>query len=840
MESLLSNTILSHYRIVSKLGAGGMGEVYLAQDTSELGRTVALKILPAEVARDKDRLHRFTQEARTVSNLNHPNILTVYEFGQTDSACFIATEFVDGVTLRQHLSNRRLKLVDILDVAIQIVAALNAAHEAGVTHRDLKPENVMVRRDQIVKVLDFGLAKLSEPSAVAGGRSGLGSREADEDAATRVLVQTEPGLIMGTVSYMSPEQSAGKGLDQRTDIWSVGIVLYEMISGHLPFQGKDIHRQIIAIQESEPPPLSQQVDGVPERLEEIVAKCLAKDKNERYQTAKDLLIDLRNLRRKLDVDAEIERTVAPQFRSTSGGPARTNTHGSQTDAGVTSLVPAHQTSSAEYVVSGIKAHKLVAVLVLLLLFAGITALGLYLGSRGNDIAIRSLAVMPFVNEGGNADVEYLSDGMTETLISNLSQIPNLNVKARSLVFRYKGKETTPQAIGKDLGVQAILNGRVVQRGADLILYLELVDAQTGNLVWGDQYNRKQADIVSLQGEIARDVSSKLKAKLSGADEQRMSKTYTENPEAYKLYLQGRFFANKRTPNDSEKAIECFQQAANIDPHYALAYAGLALAYTYRSIYGNTPAKETFPKAREFALKAMELDGSLAEPHLTIGLLVFLEDHDFAGWERENKRALELNPSSTDAHRINGLRLLFLGKFDEAIAEVKRALEIEPLSLAGNINYSYALFYSGKIDESEAQTIKTIELSPEFWMSHYYLFSVYRQKGNYAGASEALAKAKELRGEGEAARLIRDSFTKGGWHEVLRAIIAQQTRLKFYQYDLATFYAELGDKDQAFAALNRAIDEREQFIGFMKIDPFMSPLRGDPRFQELSKKVGFPN
>src|SRR6267378_883974 len=321
-----------------------MGEVYLAQDTSELGRTVALKIVPAEVAKDKDRLQRFTQEARTVSNLNHPNILTVYEFGQTDSASFIATEYIDGVTLREHFSSRRLKLIDILDLAIQIVAALNAAHEAGVTHRDLKPENVMVRRDHIVKVLDFGLAKLAASSP---------DLQIDSEAGTQVFVQTEPGLVMGTVSYMSPEQSIGKGIDQRTDIWSFGVLLYEMLAGCVPFQGKDIHRQIIAIQETEPASLATLVEGVPERLEEIVAKCLAKDKNERYQTAKDLLIDLRNLRRKLDVDAEIERTVAPNLRSTSDASSRASTEGLQSNGGATSTVQVPTASSAEYVVTGI-------------------------------------------------------------------------------------------------------------------------------------------------------------------------------------------------------------------------------------------------------------------------------------------------------------------------------------------------------------------------------------------------------------------------------------------------------------------------------------------------------
>ena len=363
---------------------------------------------------------------------------------------------------------------------------------------------------------------------------------------------------MGTVNYMSPEQSVGKDVDQRTDIWSVGVLLYEMLAGCIPFTGKDIHRQIIAIQESEPTPLSQKVEGVPERLEEIVTKCLAKDKNERYQTAKDLLIDLRNLRRKLDVDAEIERTVAPVLR--------TRVLELRVRRRLKRLRLARvgrkfwTASSAEYVLTGIKHHKLAAAIVLIVMLAGVVGAAAYLRSRTRAAAIQSIAVMPFVNEGGNSDVEYLSDGMTETLISSLSQIPNLSVKARSLVFRYKGKETNPQTIGKELDVQAVLNGRVVQRGSDLIVYLELVDARSGNLIWGDQYNRKQTDLVSLQSDLARDVSSKLRTKLTGAEEQRVTKTYTENSEAYRFYLQGRFLANKRTPKDSQRAIECFQEA----------------------------------------------------------------------------------------------------------------------------------------------------------------------------------------------------------------------------------------------------------------------------------------
>ena len=822
---------LGRYEIRAKLGAGGMGEVYLAQDTSELGRAVALKIVPAEVAKDKDRLQRFTQEARTVSNLNHPNILTVYEFGQTDSGSYIASEYIDGLTLRDHLSGRRLKLIDILDLAIQIVAALNAAHEAGVTHRDLKPENVMVRRDQIVKVLDFGLAKLAAPSS---------SKEIDSEAGTKVFVQTEPGLVMGTVTYMSPEQSIGRGIDQRTDIWSFGVLLYEMLAGCVPFEGKDIHRQIIAIQETEAPSLATLVEGVPDRLDEIVAKCLAKNKNERYQTAKDLLIDLRNLRRKLDVDAEIERTVAPAIRSTSGGASHASTEVSPPNGATKNNAKVSPTSSAEYVVTRIKQHKFAAAVVLLVLGAAIAATGFYLRGRNAAATIKSIAVMPFVNESGKAEVEYLSDGMTETLITSLSQMPNLNVKARSSVFRYKGKETSPKTVGQELNVQAVLNGRVAQRGDDLTLNLELVDVQTENVIWSEQYNRKQTDLVSLQSDIARDVSSKLKIKLSGADEQKLTKNYTQNADAYKLYLQGRFYANKRTPKDSRKAIDCFQQAVSIDPNYAIAYAAMGISYAYLTIYGDEPASETFPKAREFSLKASELDSTLAEPHILLGLLKFLSDHDFAGWERESQLALAANPNSTDAHRLNGLRLTCLGKFEEALAEDQRALEIEPLSTAANINYALSLFYSGRIEESEAQLKKGVELAPDFWFSHFYLYSVYRFKSNYAQAVEELAKSKELRDETEAAKLIRESFAKGGWQGLLHAVTVEHAPMKMTPYTMAGFYAETGDKDRAFAALNEAVDKADQFFGFVRIDPFMKPLRDDPRFPELVRRIGFPN
>jgi len=807
-----------------------MGEVYLAQDTSELGRTVALKLLPAEVAKDKDRLQRFIQEARTVSNLNHPNILTVHEFGQTESASFMATEYVEGVTLRQHLSNRRSKLVDVLDVAVQIVAALNAAHEAGVMHRDLKPENVMIRRDQIVKVLDFGLAK---PSASSAGA------QIDSEAGTKVLVHTEPGLVMGTVGYMSPEQSAGKPVDQRTDIWSVGVVLYEMIAGRVPFVGKDVHRQIIAIQEAEPAPLSRQVEGVPERLEEIVAKCLAKEKDERYQTAKDLLIDLRNLRRRLDVDAEIERTVAPPSWATSGGASRAGTQGEQTGAGVTGVAQTHPTSSAEYLVTGIRRHKLAAGLAALALVAGIVGLSLYLRAGRDEVAIKSIAVMPFVNESGNADVEYLSDGMTETLINSLSQIPNLNVKARSSVFRYKGKEIDPKKIAAELNVQAILTGRVVQRGDQLTLNLELIDARTENILWGYRYERKSSELVALQTEITRDVSNKLKSKLSGADAAKVEKSYTASWEAYQLYLKGRFYGSKRTAKDAQKSIEYFQQAIAIDPNYALAYAGLAESTWFLALYSYPQVNDLVPKARELALRALELDSSLAEPHSLLGVICMTNHSDFACMEREQKLAIELNPNYSEGHRRYGLVVANLGRFEEARIAFKRALEIDPLSPVANLEIAHLLFNERRYEESETQSKKNLELDPNFWYTHQQLFYVYRRKRDYASAVEALAKMQEARGEPDAAKLIRESFVGGDWQGFLKKITEQRSRLKLYPYFVAGFYAELGEKDKAFATLNEAIETKDQGKAWMKVDPYMDPLRDDPRFKEMLRRVGFP-
>lgn len=813
-----------------------MGEVYLAQDTSELARTVALKIVPAEVAKDKDRLQRFTQEARTVSNLNHPNILTVYEFGQADSVSFIATEYIDGVTLRKHLSGRRTKLIDILDLATQIVAALNAAHEAGITHRDLKPENVMVRKDHIVKVLDFGLAKLSETSPQG---------QIDSEAGTKVFVQTEPGVVMGTVSYMSPEQSAGKLVDHRSDIWSVGVVLYEMIAGVVPFQGKDIHRQIIVIQETDPLALSQLVEGVPDRLEEIVGKCLAKERDERYQTAKDLLIDLRNLRRKLDVDAEIERTVAPEFRTTSGAASRDSTEGTETDSsGATIASSAHPTSSAEYLVTGIKQHKTAVFIVILVLVAGIIGSGLYWRARNSSGgAINSIAVLPFQNRSSDADSEYLSDGLAESLIYRLSQLPNLKVSPTSAVMRYKGKEVDTQKIAAELGVQAVLSGRMTQRGENLSISVELVDAANNKIIWGEQYERKMSDLLATQREIATTITEKLQMKLSGEGARGITKEYTDSNEAYRLYLKGRFQWNKRTIESLKQAVEYYNQAIGKDPTFALAYSGLAETYVLFPNYDVASAKDSMPQAKAAALRALELDDSLAEAHTALGWYLMSFEYDWAGGERELRRAIELNPNYATAHQWLGELLGQMKRFDEADVEKKRALELDPLSPIISFNIGWQLFVTRRYDEALREFQRTATLYPDFALATSGLCWGYFAKGALDQAVPACRKNLEL---------IPDAFNKGhlslvlgraGQREEARKLLDELKRESLRRdvpsMALAMAHLGLNEKEEALQMLEKEVDERGYWASTLAVAPEVDELRSEPRFKALLKRMNLP-
>jgi serine/threonine-protein kinase len=832
-----------HYQIRKLLGMGGMGEVYLAQDTSELGRTVALKILRPELTSDRERMKRSIQEARTVSALNHPNILTIHEVGQAEGMRFIVTEYIDGMTLRERLKSKRLSLRELLDIAIQIAAALDAAHESRVVHRDIKPENIMLRRrDQIVKVLDFGLAKLTENRE---------EREQSEavsvEAGTKMLVHTAPGLVMGTVAYMSPEQSQGwTQVDHRTDIWSLGVVLYEMVAERVPFEGRDMHRQIIAIQENAPLPLSRYADGVPGRLEEIVEKALAKSADERYQTAKDFLIDLRNLKRRLEVDAEIERSVAPELRTsiargTVSGPAAGVASTSDVAQGATVSV-AYPTSSADYIVREIKQRKRGVVLALTGFFVlSLAAATYYLYFSPGGKAIDSMAVLPFANVSNDPNTEYLSDGISEALINSLTELRQLKVIARSTAFRYKGKEVDPQAVGRELNVRAVLTGRVRQVGDTLDVQVDLVDATTGAQLWGHAYERQVSDVLDVKQAIAREVTEKLRLKLSGEQKQQLTKRDATNAEAYPFYLRGRYYWNKRTAEGLRKAIEQFQQAIDRDPTYALGYVGLADCYLVLEDYTGVPLSENLPQAKAAADRALQIDDSLAEAH-TSSAHLYLKLWRWSEAEEEFKRAISLNPNYSTAHHWFSNYFRIKRQFDEAMIESKRGQELDPLSLVLNSNVAYMYLLRNDVDSAIDQCRKNIELDPNFPDEHYILGLAYLRQRRIGEATAECQKAVELSERtslylGDLGYFYAVTGRRAEALAILKELEARHARREAIGLNLATVYAGLGDKDQAFAWLEKDFQQRSGLLPRITWNVTFDGLRGDPRYADLVRRMG---
>jgi serine/threonine-protein kinase len=824
--TLTAGTQLGRYEIRSKIGEGGMGEVYRAQDI-ELNRTVALKILPEHLASNEERLRRFIQEAKAASALNHPHILTIHEVGNTANTRFIATEFIDGETLRQRIRSGSMKLNDILEVAIQSAGALAAAHAAGIIHRDIKPENIMVRRDGYVKVLDFGLAKLSEPS----------SSMSDSDAPTKALVNTRDGAVMGTASYMSPEQAKGIELDARTDLWSLGVVLYEMIAGRGPFVGDTAADSISLIIQRDPVPLTRTIPDVPPELERIISKTLAKDREERYQTAKDLLIDLRNVKRKLEVDAQLERAAPSEIRGTrstaSEGFAATSPGASEPSS-----------SSAEYIFTSIKRHKVVAVTVLVLVIA--VGIGLYVQANNRQVAIQSIAVLPFQNNSTEPETEYLSDGLAESLIYRLSQLPNLKVSPTSSVFSYKNKQIDPITVGNQLGVNAVLSGRIVHRGDNLTISAELVDVRHNKLLWGEHYERKMSEVLQTQREIARQIVEKLKLKVSG-DEKGLAKHFTESNEAYQLYLRGRYYWNKRNSESFHKAIGYFQQAIDQDPGFALAHAGMADTYALMGgpeAGGDQPPNETLPKAKAAALKALEIDESLAEGHVPLAHVKCYYDRDFAGAEREYKRAIELNSNYSVAHHWYAIFLTVVGRYEESLTEIKRAHELDPLSLSINAWYGRILVLAGQLDQAVEQLEKTVELEPNFILGRLRLGQAYAEKRRY---KEALAEFNQVLslpgGKPLALMALAETYAVSGNRDEAQKNLKEAIGMSNQQFvspaHIAAVFTALGENDKAFEWLEKGNTAHDLNVVRLRYDPRFARLRSDSRFNELVKRIGIP-
>jgi eukaryotic-like serine/threonine-protein kinase len=839
-------TRLGRYEIRSQLGAGGMGEVHLAYDTS-LRRQVAIKLLPAEFTQNKVRLARFEREAYAASSLNHPNILTIYEIGEQDGHHFIATEYVEGESLHQHISRAPMELKEVLDVAQQVASALAAAHQAGIVHRDIKPDNVMLRRDGFVKVLDFGLAKLADETQEAAKQ-----QQTDAEAPTRTrVVNTEPGMVMGTATYMSPEQARGLEVDARSDIWSLGVMLYEMVSGRPPFEGATTTDVLSMILHREPASLLLFRSDVPAELERIVEKALAKEREERYQLAKDLGLDLRRLKQHLEMEAELERSITPEegARRVSGQTAMggkalaisestTATTTAQTAEGNA----ARTTSSAEYIVSEIKRHRRGAVLVLgslVIAVAVVLAYFSYFGARSQVIS--SIAVLPFTNTSGDPNMEYLSDGISENLINALSQLPQVKVIARSSAFKYKGKEVDPNEAAKALGVQAIVTGRVVQRGDNLQISAEMVDARQGTQVWGEQYSRKVTDVQAVQEEIARAISEKLRLRLTGAEEKQLSKRATANPEAYQLYLNGAFFRRKGGFENGRKALDYHNQAVALDPNFALAWAGVADAYRYLAAGGVLNPKEANPKAKAAAQKALELDETLADTHVALGLIK-MDEWDWTGAEREYKRAIELNPNLADAHFRYTVYLTNMGRHTEALVEVKRGQELDPLRIQLRAQEGAALYFARRYDEAIQQLQSVIKIDPDFSFAHVFLGYTHAVKGMYPQAIAAYQKNINIDGETTSTLCyLGYALAQSGKRSEAQAVLDKLKSTKEYvsPAELTVLYAGLGDKEGAIVSLEKAYAAHDLQMQYLKVEPHYDSLRLDPRFVELMRKVGLP-
>jgi serine/threonine-protein kinase len=838
--TLSPETQLGRYRIVSLIGTGGMGEVYLAQDTT-LQRKVALKVLPLEVAAKQDRMRRFKQEATAAASLNHPNIAHVYEIGEAEGFHFIAMEYVQGRTLRELIHYDNEELAKLLRILQHVAEGLAKAHAAGIVHRDLKPDNIMVSSDGHAKILDFGLVKLIE--APSSGTS-ISSEEP-----TILQTQSTPGLVLGTMGYMSPEQAQGKTreLDHRSDIFSFGCILFEAITRNKAFTGSDTIETLNKIIREPPPPLASFNANAPADLQRIVRRCLAKDPDERYQNIKDVAIELKEVRRGTEA---LDPALSVTSSSATSKDAKTLWHPETTTArsgSVTSNPPGSVSTNASGAELALKRRKNVIAIAAIVLVAGaLAAFGIwsYLHARSSEVAVESIAVIPFANQSNDPGVEWISDGLTESIINNLTQLPNLKVIARSSVFRYKGKEVDPLAVGRELGVRAVLTGRMLQRDDTMVISAELIDIRDNKQLWGEKYQRKLADMLAVQREIAREITNNLRPTLAGVDLTRVNKQYTANADAYQLYLKGRFYWNKRLPADLQKAITFFQQAIERDPAYAQAYSGLADSYTLLTAYTyDPPPRVLMPKAKDAARKALTIDERLAEAHASLGQIAAHYDYDFATAEREYRVALDLNANYATAHQWLAELLSTLKRFDEANAEIRRALELDPLSLTMNRIYASIMMAQRRYDEAIRQYQTAMELEPNSPSVHFFLARGYEAKGMYDQAKAEYSLAATLTGAPrESIARMDEAFTKGGWRAYMETALLQTTLRpgnKPSPYMVAAIYGRLGQKEEALGWLQKGYEERDFRMPLLSIDFEFDAFRSDPRFVDLVRKMGLP-
>lgn len=775
-------TLSDRYEIVSALGAGGMGEVYRARDL-RLGRDVAVKVLPENLASNPAALSRFEREAKALAALSHNNILAIFDFGKHNGNSFAVMELLEGETLRTQLGSSRPTRKRILEIAAAIADGLGAAHSAGVIHRDLKPENVFLTSDGTVKILDFGLARIDP---VTPGTQ----------TAVQTISQTGAGVVMGTAPYMSPEQIRGVSADARTDIFSFGCVLYEMLAGTRAFSGNNATETMASILRDEPSGLDGSRGILPSDLIPLISRCLQKNPEHRFQSSRDLAYDLRNF---------LSGTAQPQAPPTK---------------------PSIRLRRSIWIPVTLVAWILAATSVYYFFFHG--------------KAIHSIAVLPFTNASSGPDAEYLSDGITDSIINRLSQLPGIRVIAPDTVFTYKNKVMDPRIIAHDLNVEAVVAGRVVQQGQTLIIRASLISAKDGAQLWGDQYDRRLSDALQIQEEISQEIFHKLQLRLSGVEKERAEKHYTQNNEAYQLYLKGRYHWYRFTPEDYEKSVEYYKQAIQKDPRYALAYIGLTDSYVAMTFEGILPPREGLSKARKVIKTAREIDSTLVDSVRAS----FENVWNAALTIEQEKKTLSLNPNNVPARRFLSQVLLCVGRKDDAIAEMKLALEIDPLSLVTNKSLGARYLWTQQYDKAIDQLNKTVDLDPKYPDAHDLLADAYARKGM---AKESIAERQtflRLVGDDDGADTLGKDYAASGYDEAMRNLYNRT--LEAYQQvaeeqyvspvAFAELYSLLNQKDDAFLWLEKAFAEGAPWLVYLPADPVFDNLRSDPRFNNLVRRV----